>query len=1433
MAEKGKYKKHTWIKIILVFITVVFTLFIAFAFFIITQSERIINRNLSNFVIQKTDSIYTLNFKDIDIDFKKNTFTITELKFKPQENLISDSLKKYYEFESDSLVISKFKFFKIIKEKSFIAESVKIDNPTFSLSSGEKINMSFFSSQKINKGDSLVLGEINEIKIDTILITDALMQVDSIFKSKHKVPKVNIEIDNFKFGGIKLTDSPFPFDISDIALKIENLHNDLSDNLHEIDIEEISLSIIHSVIKAKNINLSPKVNSSNKADNRFTIKVPEVKLKSPYVDKFYNSDTIPITSLILNNPDIKINFGGIVKKGTPLNEINFYKLVEKNFKWVRIDTFSITNAKLELYPNKSNKPDQVITDCTISFYDFLADANAYREKNRILSSSDLNILINKYLLYHSDRIHYLSINNINADTRINKVTTGYIAFKPFKSKMENKQNTLIDIKSNGLLFSGIDFRELYHNKRLPMKELLVYTPVAKIRLAQNGNVVKKTEDSSLFLQKLSDYMTGIYVDKTKISRGKLNYGYSIDNDKTGFFDTSFDFELENLSLDSATFYRSDKIFFADGFKVSFSDISLQLADDFHNLFVDSVSLSSSGQSAEIFNMKVMPVYNIAAEDSIMRVHNEIIEIDFPKIQLSGADLHNAFFKKELIIDDFRIINPTINLKSYNISEEEEKSKVTYQTELYSLISDYLFKINIHNLKMENGSINMVHQYKNQPPFEMSNLFSVRMINFQLDSLSSRNKEKLMFSDHIDLILKKQSFSLADGVHKIDAQEIGIISTENRIYFTNAKVYPDMLSPGFKKIPIAIFANVPSIQLSGTNIITLVNKGVLPASTVKFINPEIKLLFQQENIKKNTTNENTLAAIKGIDLITAEDVSIVNGSLELANYENFKSKKFAGTEIDMTLKKLKLENVNEKLNISYDDFLCSLTDLKVELDDKIHQLSISKAGYQLNKKSLNVSNLKLSPIQGFKNDGKKDIYNIDLPEIFLTDFNLNDFIYDKKIKSSLLILNNPKVEIAEARGKVSNEKFTPYKLNLYSKIKDVVEITDINQIKLNNLSVDIKGYNPLSLKKMNLQSTGLIIDKNSDNSGKLLSSESFSFEISDVKEKTKDGFYYYAFDKMNFSSKGNITFKGLSLTPAYPVKEFNKRKVYQDDYITIDNADCSIRGIDLKRFFDTEEIKLSYANINIGNIDIYRNNTYPLPPNFIMDLPQKDLREMKQKFVTDSINITCKKLIYTELTPPATTDLAVYFTDLEAKISNLNNIKKVYSVKPNSDIYIKGKLMGSSNLYVDMDMDIASPDNRFKVIAECEYIPLSKLNNVIEPGLLVSVKEGYNENLGLYFEAQEDSSEGNIKFAYKDLKISVLQQKEGQLVEDKFISFLANAIAVKADNPPPGKLLFPQKFKAKRDKTQSIVNYMWLNLFAGIKATLGMKDKPEQTAIEQK
>jgi hypothetical protein len=109
---------------------------------------------------------------------------------------------------------------------------------------------------------------------------------------------------------------------------------------------------------------------------------------------------------------------------------------------------------------------------------------------------------------------------------------------------------------------------------------------------------------------------------------------------------------------------------------------------------------------------------------------------------------------------------------------------------------------------------------------------------------------------------------------------------------------------------------------------------------------------------------------------------------------------------------------------------------------------------------------------------------------------------------------------------------------------------------------------------------------------------------------------------------------------------------------------------------------------------------------------------------------------------------------------------------------------------------------------------------------LSIKEGFNNKLTTYIEANEDSSSGFMKFSYSGLKISVLNDKAGLMNEDKFISFLANTFAVKRDNPRQGKILTPVNVKAKHEKQRSFINYCWISVFSGIKNTFGLKEKEE-------
>jgi len=1338
MNETRKIGSIKWGKIILkVFISFI-VLILGLAVFVLINAEKIINNNLSDYVFQKTDSLYRLEFKDIDLKYSTRSISISQVSLMPDTTIAKNSQQKHYEFETNSLVISGINLAQLFNTKKFNANSIKVENPIFRLSTGQDVDFEMFSTQKIEIGDSVKLPFLSEIFIDTILITDARMKIDTLLAPGRKAPKVNLEILQFKFGGRKTTNTPFPFDVSDISLKIENLQEKLSDKIHLLMVGEVNLSLLHSRITAKNILLKPYADSLISNDNQYRISVPEIEIISPYVESFYLSDTISIQKLTFQTPEIEIRFGNKIRKGTPLNEINLYKLIENNLDWIAIDSFDIVDARLKLFPSKSEQVAQELEDLDITFSNFRIDPRSYSDRDRILSAKELEISVEKYALNHVDKVHQLVINNFKINTKTKNITTGAISFKPINTsrKLISSIDALVDIRCKGASMKGVRFSDFYHHQLFPMDELLIHSPEVVISLEKVKNKQLEGNEISLVFQKTKDYVKGIYVKKTLIDNGKLNYNYISDDDKTGFFMANFRFELTTLSVDSATVYQTNKIFFADNFDVKFSEIGLQLADDFHRLKTDSVLLSSKGKAAEIFNLRILPVKTVTSVDSLLaQGHKQIFDISFPKIELFGADLHKAFFQKELSITDFNVISPSINIDILGQMKMEKSSDATYQTELYRLISDYLFSIKIDKLRMKNGQLNISQIRHKQSPIEISNSFSVEMTRFEIDSLSSANRKKIFFADDVDLILKNYSFALADGVHNVNAEEIGMLSSEKRIYIKAAKMYPDVASENFKKLSITSFATLPSVQITGADIHRFLNNGDFSVSSVSIQKPVIKLMFRENESQKPDSVQKPQLSLKGLNFFSADKISINEGSIEFANYSNQKSKTFATSTVDFTLEDLKLSNDNSGFKTSYSDFNLLLQNTAIVIPDKLHHIDIKQASYRLSEKMLKMSSLSFKQGYGASLSQSQSNFNISIPSLSFSGFDLDKFIEKKEIIATKLTVSNPLVEITKSTQEKST-KFDPYRLNLYNEIKDFISKIEIDNFDISAASVKINSDKPQRFDRLNFIGSSFLIDKNSDNKQNLLSCEKLRFETTNIKGKTKGGFYNYAIESLSLNNKGEFSLQGISLMPAYPEAEFNRRKVYQDDCITVNRANCTGSGFDFKRLMDKEEVAFSKAAVAIDKVEIYRNNHFPLPADFRIEMPQKGLRELKQKFNADTISLSCGRFNYRELEPQATAETKLFFSDINASITHLTNISSNLQKDPNLHLLINAKLMGAGEMKAKLNLNIPSPNNQFDLVAECGPLPLSLLNSITEPSLHLLIKDGQNDKLSLFFEADD-------------------------------------------------------------------------------------------------
>jgi hypothetical protein len=1422
--NKTKHKRRKWLLITAISVVVLITGTGGYLFY---NAEKIIRNNLSDYIYLHTDKQYRLHYSKLKVGLINRRIFISDIKFEPtRENLATDSTRSYF-FYTESLEIDGIDVMSILTKRQFRAQKLTTIKPDLRLNTGEKVSMKELSDNDIAKGDTLGIPFFSEVFFDTLRFSGANMNIDTLFAMGDIQPVINLEATHFKIGGIKYTETPYPFDISDLKLVVKNLHKKLPDSLHSIGIERIDLSLLTNNVNAKNIKLKPLPGTENIEKNRFTVSMPHIKMNIPGISYLNIADTLHIESMDFQDTNIAIKFGSQITEGTPINEINFYSFIENTMKWVSVGRFSFYNAMVKLIPSNSNKPAQIIEGVNLTFHNFLADPTSYKNPDRILSAQNINLAAEKFTLNHIDNIHRLTIKKLNANSATHLLSTGEISFAPVNDTIKTQTNTTINAGSEKSVFSGINFLAFYHEQKIKMEKLELKKPHTTIGFEPRFIKKQETRDKSIILEKTRDYLKGIYVDNTIISNGTIQYHYLTDTDESGFFSTKYNFKLQELSVDSSTFYQTDKIFFAEQFNLLFSDIELQLADNSHLLLTDSLRLSSLGQKATLHNLIIKPIITDATINKRIQNHEQQLNLEFPKIELSGAKLHQAFFYKKLSINNFTAFNPVINFKKYGINQTSNPrslSNFDFREDVYPLIADYMHVIQINNLKLKNGTLNFTHFRENEAELELSNQFSIKMFNFEIDAHSHQEQNKLFFSDDIVLTLKDQSFTFADEVHHIDAKEIGINTREKRIYINNSKLYPDILSENFNKMPLSVFANIPSVEVTNANILNLFNHGKLPVDKVKIENPDIRLLVQDSHNKSENKNVKPELILEGLHSLNSKKIEITNGNLKLEKYNNKSTETILETNANILVDNLKIAHDNGNFATTYHDFGFNLNNSRIVFPDSIHTISIDEINYNHLKENIEIKNISLAP---HKNTNlKKQYFNLSVPLLKLSGINLLQAIETQKIDARQLTINNSLLAIYDKRIEKTG-KFSPYELNLYPKISPVVQSIKLNNAKLLNTSLKINNSKLPALKNIDLQLSGFVVDSTLQNANKLLNSENIELNISNFEGKTTNGFYNYTIDKFSINNKGKAHIKNFSLMPVYSEEKFMDIKQYEADYYKIKNANITLNNIDLKKYFDEEVFDVSSAKVNIEYASIHRDKTYPLHPDQSPPMPQEALRDLKQKINIVQVEINVPTFEYTELMPGATRKSYIKITDINTQVSNITNIENNLNKNRFMPAHINGYLMGMGKTEVDMSFNLRSLNNEFDFNTTCYEMPLKILNPITEPGMNLSIKEGTNRKLNTSFEANGDSAIGTMHFMYNDLKISVLNNKNGVQKESKFVSFLINTMALKSDNPKRGNFVLPVKYKNFRNKRRSVVGYCWRSIFAGMKATLGLKEDEER------
>lgn len=293
-------------------------------------------------------------------------------------------------------------------------------------------------------------------------------------------------------------------------------------------------------------------------------------------------------------------------------------------------------------------------------------------------------------------------------------------------------------------------------------------------------------------------------------------------------------------------------------------------------------------------------------------------------------------------------------------------------------------------------------------------------------------------------------------------------------------------------------------------------------------------------------------------------------------------------------------------------------------------------------------------------------------------------------------------------------------------------------------------------------------------------------------------------------------------PRYSREAYQKVIRYQADHYagTIDQIDLT--GIDPDRWFEKRELKAKAALIIRPQIDIYRDKRTPFNEKQFRPMPQELISQIDLPFYIDSVSITEAHMTYAEQPENLAEPGIVRFSNLNGQLFPFTNMHPV-NKDQTMTLVANSLFMGASILNVRMDFNLASPAHQFKVKGSLSPFQLAALNPVTESNARILIRSGDLNRFDFQFQADSLKAIGKLWFAYDNLKISVLEQKDGNTKESRWLSFLANNLMLKSKNPRT-KTLTPDDIYFERDSKRSIINYWWKTVFSGARNTFGIKEE---------
>jgi hypothetical protein len=680
----------------------------------------------------------------------------------------------------------------------------------------------------------------------------------------------------------------------------------------------------------------------------------------------------------------------------------------------------------------------------------------------------------------------------------------------------------------------------------------------------------------------------------------------------------------------------------------------------------------------------------------------------------------------------------------------------------------------------------------------------------------QENKKHIVKDSIDSLLKKKT----DSLYFIHYDSSKIDEATESASFYNVSLQSDSLQKEYLKstdsLPDNLYnIHIDEIKITTVNIPALLSNEKVSATKIFLNRPVVQIINTGSDKPKPFSYKDTLELYKRIlgkfKSIQADTIQISNGTLVMID----KNGKPLSTleKINVRLNKFLIDSLHDYKNIeSYfvKDVVVTIENIQLPESDNGTRINIDTLVYDAPKRLLHIST-----IQQYKTGNTQPLIN--LKNINITSLNTDAFIGYQQLKAGNVICDGGVITIYKNSKSHKDADKKDQAINFSSNL--ISEIA-VDGMRLSNTKIIIIDTTKINEKPLVLNDVKFIVTKvNNVTDGTeirdIINNAAWQLSVGNFSIPTKDKLYTMIATGVQLNNiKTSVEIKSIKVQPELKKEEFSRKIIHQHDRYDLLFNNIVLKGVNFQHLINDKVLEVDNASLQ-PVLKIFNDRT--VPPDTASKVgkyPNQQLSMLPFQLYIKKLTINNGYVAYTEKAKKSELEGTVFFSNINATISNITNIKEKINKNKKLTLNATALFLGAGPLSTKWLLPLSKTDTNFIVTGNLGKMKATALNSLVEPLAMVSVKNGDIQQLDFNLLGSDHRTTGAVDFLYNDLDIKVLKKDGDDLKKNDIQTFLANTL-LKNSNPQSGETR-TGKVDYMRDINKSFFNLLWKSIFSGVK-----------------